>query len=75
MKIYKDGQYLEVEDEITEAPVIPYEQIVVDKIREKYSIDDEFAILRQRDTKPEEFAEYNAYCEACKAEAKEILGV
>jgi hypothetical protein len=43
-----------------------YEQKVNCLIREKYSIDAEFAILRQRDTKPEEFAEYNAYCESCK---------
>jgi hypothetical protein len=26
--------------------------------------------LRQRDTKPEEFAEYNEYVEKCKAEVK-----
>lgn len=24
----------------------------------------------RKDTKPEEYAEYNAYCEACKAQAK-----
>ena len=43
---------------------------VVELIRQRYSINDEFAILRQRDTKPTEFAEYNAYVEECKAEAK-----
>lgn len=54
-------------------PNVPtYEQKVVQLIREKYSMDDEFAILRQRDSKPEEFAEYNAYCEECKAKAKEV---
>jgi hypothetical protein len=47
-----------------------YEQKVNCLIREKYSIDAEFAILRQRDTKPEEFAAYNEYVEQCKAAIK-----
>lgn len=47
-----------------------YEERVVELIREKYSIDDELAILRQRDSKPSEFAEYNTYCEECKSKAK-----
>lgn len=52
-------------------PYVPtYEERVVEKIRERYTVDDELALLRQRDVKPDEFAEYNAYCEACKAEAK-----
>lgn len=53
-------------------PYVPsYEELVVMKIRERYTIDDELAILRQRDTKQDEFAEYNEYCEQCKAEARE----
>jgi hypothetical protein len=48
-----------------------YEQLIISKIRERYTIDQELAILRQRDTKPQEFAEYNAYVENCKAQAKE----
>ena len=48
-----------------------YEEIIISKIRERYTIDQELAILRQRDTKPQEFAEYNAYVEQCKAEAKQ----
>lgn len=47
-----------------------YEQRVVARIREHYSVDDELALLRQRDTKPEEFAAYNDYCERVKAEEK-----
>ncbi len=39
-------------------------------IRERYSVSAELAILRQRDSKPEEFAAYNAYAEECKAKAK-----
>ena len=52
-------------------PYVPtYEERVVEKIRARYSVDDELALLRQREVKPDEFAEYNAYCEACKAEAR-----
>lgn len=47
-----------------------YEQKVTCLIREKYTQDAEFAILRQRDTKPEEFEEYNNYCEECKNKVK-----
>lgn len=42
-------------------------------IRRRYSVDDELAILRQRDSKPDEFAEYNTYCEQCKAKAKSLI--
>ena len=49
---------------------IPFKQRVVNRIREVYSVDDEFAILRQRDTKPEEFAEYNAFVEKIKSEER-----
>ena len=54
---------------------IEYPQLVENKIRTKYSVSAELAILRQRDTKPEEFAEYNAFCEQCKAQAKTELGI
>lgn len=63
------------EVEITEpTPYVPsYEERVVELIRLRYDINSELAILRQRDSKPEEFAEYNAYCEECKIQAKEQL--
>lgn len=52
-------------------PYVPsYEERVEQLIREKYSSNQEFAIQRQRETKPDEFAEYFAYCEECKATAK-----
>jgi hypothetical protein len=66
-KEHPNGIVVEVED--TFEP-IPYEQRVVSRIRERYSVDDELAILRQRDTKPEEFAEYNAFVEKIKAEER-----
>lgn len=44
-------------------------------VREKYSVSDELALLRQRDEKPEEFAAYNAYAEECKEQAhREVFG-
>lgn len=52
-----------------------YGELVEQLIRQKYSVSAELAILRQRDEKPTEFAEYNQYAEQCKAKAKEILGV
>ena len=52
-----------------------YPQLVQELINKKYSIYDELAIQRQRDTKQDEFNEYNTYCEECKAEAKRLLGL
>ena len=54
-----------------EAYMPTYEERVEQLIREKYSINQELAIQRQRETKPEEFKVYFAYCEECKATAKE----
>ncbi len=42
-------------------------------LRKQYSVDDELALLRQRDSKPEEFAAYNAAAEAAKTVAHELL--
>ena len=53
-----------------------YSELIVGFIREKYSINDELAIQRQCDNSEEkkaEFDEYNAFCDACKVKAKEIL--
>ena len=51
-----------------------YENLIVSKIRQKYSINQELAIIRQRDAKPEEYQVYFDYVEQCKAEAKsEVL--
>lgn len=41
---------------------------IITAIREKYDANDEMAILRQRDTKPDEYATYNAYVEQVKDE-------
>lgn len=52
-----------------------YSNKVAELIRQKYSINDELAILRQRDEKPSEYQEYFAYCEECKSKAKQELGI
>ena len=50
-----------------------YEGEIVRRIRKKYSLNQELAILRQRDEKPEEFKAYNEYVEACKKYIKSIM--
>jgi hypothetical protein len=62
----------EYEALINSIPKKPYEERVADRIREKYSEADEFGILRQRYTKPEEFNEYFSFVEQVKAEEKII---
>lgn len=84
MKKLVNGRYIEltpeeiaamkVEREAAEKAYwasVNYAEAVNNKIRERYSISDEFAILRQRDEKPEEYAAYFAYCEECKAFVKQ----
>lgn len=51
-------------------PEKTYAQLVSEYIRERYSLDDELAILRQKDEKPEEYAEYYTYAEECKTRAR-----
>lgn len=71
----EEGIEQPVEDEVVETPKKTYEQRVVELIRLHYSVDDELAILRQRDTKTEEFEEYNYYCENCKTIARVEFGL
>lgn len=54
----------------TEPAETVYKARVAELIRERYSLDDELAILRQRDSKPEEFAEYDSFAEQCKQTAR-----
>ena len=46
---------------------------VSELIRERYSLDAELAILRQRDEKPGEYQAYFAFCEECKAKARKEI--
>lgn len=50
-----------------------YGQQVNKLIRKRYTAADEIAILRQRDEKPDEYAEYCAFAEACKEAARAIM--
>lgn len=82
MKIYENGKYRELTaEEIAEAQTAereywlttPYDDAVDAEIRKRYSVSQEFAILRQRDEKPEEYATYYAYCEECKRHVREEM--
>lgn len=50
-----------------------YEELIIKLIREKYTINQELAILRQRDSKLNEYEIYNNFVEGCKAQAKAII--
>lgn len=43
------------------------------RIRAAYSLEEELSVLRRRDSDPERFCAYNAYCEECKRAAKARL--
>ena len=83
MKKYVNGIYIEMtEEEIAEAQAqseqaekehwqrVDYGEAINDEIRKKYTESEEFAILRQKDEKPNEYNEYFDYCEQCKAYVK-----
>ena len=83
MRIYENGTYrdltpdeqLAMQAAQAEAEAeywrgVDYGEAVNTLIRERYSLDAELAISRQRETKPDEFAAYFAFCEECKATAK-----
>lgn len=78
---YKDVEYEDFNDDLTfnlekynarkqKQDNDEYENKVVALIRQKYNVNQELAILRQRDAKPQEFAEYNNYVEQCKKQVK-----
>lgn len=80
MKKFINGKYVEVtSDEIENQQKaereywqsVSYEDAVNAEIRKQYTESAEFAILRQKDEKPEEYAKYYSYCEECKAYVKE----
>lgn len=50
-----------------------YESLVESKIRERYTVGQELAILRQREDKSDEYQAYYDYCERCKAEARLLI--
>lgn len=72
--VYRDMTEEEIAEMQSQMPPIDYSEAVDNEIRKRYSISQEFAILRQKDKKPEEYAEYYAYCEECKANIKKLMG-
>jgi hypothetical protein len=55
-------------------PYIPtLEELVEGKLRERYSINQEFEVQRKRDIEPEAFQTYYDYVEECIAWAKEQI--
>lgn len=79
MKKYINGQYIEMTEEEIAAMLeaaekseaeywanVDYGDAVNNEIRKKYSESQEFALLRQKDIKAEEYDAYYAYCEECK---------
>ena len=87
MKVYENGTYrdmtaaeiaaMEAEQAQAECRYwadVPYDEAVNSEIRTRYSISQDFAILRQKDEKPDEYAEYYAYCEQCKTYVKQMKG-
>lgn len=50
---------------------ISREQMIAKVIGGRYSIDDQIAIIRQKDTKPEEWEAFNAFAEEVKKKVTE----
>ena len=73
--VYEYEEAPEATDNGTETSPVPmdYGETVNGLIRRKYTLSEELAILRQRDTKAEEFKAYNAYAESCKEEARLLI--
>ena len=67
-----EAQQLEAEKEYWQS--VDYGEAINAEIRKQYTESQEFAILRQKDEKPEEYAEYFAYCEQCKTYVKSKKG-
>lgn len=61
------------EEQLKERAEERYKQNINNKIRKRYSLSDELAIIRQRNVKTEEFDEYYEFVEKCKSEAKAEL--
>ncbi len=70
---YEEAPEATEDDTGTPPAQIDYGETVNGLIRRKYTLSEELAILRQRDTKAEEFEAYNAYAESCKGEARLLI--
>jgi len=50
---------------------ISREEMIAKVINTRYSIDDQIAIIRQKDTKPDEYEEFYTFAEEVKAKVTE----
>ena len=79
MKMNDDGNIITHFDSIKDASAITginarsIQSAASDDKRYKHAGGYVWKWATKRDSKPEEFAEYNAYCETCKTKAKEEL--
>lgn len=73
--VYEYEEAPETTEDGTETSTVQmdYGETVNGLIRRKYTLSEELAILRQRDTKAEEFEAYNSYAESCKEEARLLI--
>ena len=55
------------------AEEVSREAFIAGLIHTRYSVDDEISILRQKDSRPEEFEAYNAFAEECKVRVSELF--
>lgn len=56
------------------AEEVSREAFIAGLIHTRYSVDDEISILRQKDSKPEEFEAYNDFAEECKMLVSKLFG-
>ncbi len=56
------------------AEEVSREAFIAGLIHSRYSVDDEISILRQKDSKPEEFEAYNDFAEECKMLVSKLFG-
>ena len=68
-----DNDIIQYKADYILVPALDKETIVNELVRRKYTLSEELAILRQRDSKADEFTEYNTFAEECKNLANELL--
>src|SRR5574344_1514069 len=75
---YKIKDYVELDSTscdftIDTMPLVNNEDEVNKLVREKYSISEEISLLRQKESKADEYKVYYDYVESCKNQTKEKL--
>ena len=73
---YKIKDYVEIDSThcdftIEVGELVNYEDEVNNLVREKYSLSEELSLLRQKESKADEYQVYYDYVESCKTAAKD----